>query len=592
MIPNYSDWTLALYEVLLKNHPEGQAVYLQIDTDSLEQIAQQQVESGNWRNQEQTSWTQAFLRAVRDYLGDRGQLNLARIKDYYLCPPPSQAQRYECRQIARYQLSHQAVICPLSLGFLAAQVLVATQMRSDQEFSSGNYYNRFRQLLQLDCNHLERQGAARLWQTFNYWLQLRQWIPTAHAGQGPQRFIQYPISQCLLRQGDRQKFEQVLNQTCRTHQNMGPQGFEAWLSAHQQLLSRHVRNILSRPEDDLQRQALIQALYAIYLDRSWWDVDENLPHRLRRLQRLRAGLYRYENFWTGEIEYRPYPEMRRLQNVGGSLQLRYHDQTLNLVFDRPGFYQPLPIEIQNPAESQTFALEGSSDLQELVFTGSNTWALVADPLNPHSGVYATWHKPLPGEPFYFLCLETYLQKLVELKTFNLIDWEEKLVLDHLSSGLWYEFRNMQILKTAQNQWQRVQLPPELSYWLLPSQSITLVVKGGLPTRGSGNYLWEFPLQLQIVSSSDEEYACSLKELGQEQTICTFSQRANQPFALKFPKYGCYALEITGPGGRLSKRFNALSWEDLRLRQDITQRYYHPLDEAEHIRMEGGYIYHV
>lgn len=598
-MPDYKDWTLALYQALLANRAAEESIYLQIDSLILEDIATQA-----WPDSlPEISWQADFIWALKRHLADGKKLDVSVLQDRYLRPaqPHEQAQglktvitRFEPTQLKRQQIN--SLICPLSLGFLVFQVLVASQMRHDEEHTGGNYYSRLEQVLEgLTLPTSQRSLVARLWHDFNDWLRLRAWIPTAKEGQGPNRFVQLPVSQSLLRQSDQQKLHQLMHQSCQRNQTMSPERLNGWLIQHQNQLTSHLQKTLELPDPQLHSE-LQHEIYAFYLDRSW--LEEPGSHRQGQQRRLKAGLYRFENFFTEELEFRLYPEMRRLQNYSGGLNVIYQGQANALIYHRPGFYQPLNIAIQNPGRSQSFEIQGHQSIQELVFTGSDCWALVPDPLAPESHIYASWRRPVPGEAFLFLCLKDYHGILCQLKQAGLLDWEsEPYELQNLkdaSQQSWYEYHGMQILEVNAQRWLAQKLPSELQYWLLPQQEIGLAIQGGLPTRGSREYLTGLPLKLKILAS-EGSYHVSLNPLSGSkdlQPASSFEQSANQIFELALPQAGCYELRIIGPGGSHTQNLNLIDWQDLQPRQDGFERYTYELDEEGKLFMEGGHIWHV
>ena len=100
-----------------------------------------------------------------------------------------------------------------SLAFLALTALAAEDMgSSDDGFNANNYYSRLCVLLGLDPNHQPirqqyQQRAEGFWGDLNRWLDGLDGMrgtPTAYALTF--RYVGLPLSQALVREGDRRKF--------------------------------------------------------------------------------------------------------------------------------------------------------------------------------------------------------------------------------------------------------------------------------------------------------------------------------------------------------------------------------------------------
>lgn len=113
----------------------------------------------------------------------------------------------------RWAAQKKAVDPPPCLAFLAVSVLAAEEMGDNQEdLASNAYYARLARLLRLpdDDRSLRQQyprNAEYLWRCLNIWLENldgQRGLPTAYAL--TYRFVGLPMSQALVREGDRRKF--------------------------------------------------------------------------------------------------------------------------------------------------------------------------------------------------------------------------------------------------------------------------------------------------------------------------------------------------------------------------------------------------
>ena len=106
---------------------------------------------------------------------------------------------------------------PPFTGLLYSTVLAAEDMRSDAEFSSTNFYQRYADILGIDqgprFDLLSTKGKelGRFWNRLNSWLlgyDFRHGRPTAqmvHKG----KYVSYALSQALLREEDRRSFSSL-----------------------------------------------------------------------------------------------------------------------------------------------------------------------------------------------------------------------------------------------------------------------------------------------------------------------------------------------------------------------------------------------
>ncbi|MGC1245514.1 MAG: hypothetical protein WA865_04820, partial [Spirulinaceae cyanobacterium] len=176
----YQEWNQALAKYFLSGVPLGTKIYLSFDKNTLEIVGQT-----SFSLQNTTNWSKDFQAAVvrQTVFGDEVDLeNLKGLNDYDV---------------------------PNCVAFLAVTVLAAYQMADEEKISEFNYFKRLREILGLSgSGRLQgmksgSEAEEPLWQIWNNWLWKQGYTPTAQPGNGRrQKFINYPISQCLLRQAD------------------------------------------------------------------------------------------------------------------------------------------------------------------------------------------------------------------------------------------------------------------------------------------------------------------------------------------------------------------------------------------------------
>lgn len=108
---------------------------------------------------------------------------------------------------------------PPTTLFLCSLSLVAEGMRAGDRFSFNNYYDRFMIAFKISRDSDETaikshfKSTAKMWRNFNSWLIRNDGnfgLPTARPFMPTKPFISYPISQALIRRGDRKHIRKFL----------------------------------------------------------------------------------------------------------------------------------------------------------------------------------------------------------------------------------------------------------------------------------------------------------------------------------------------------------------------------------------------
>ena len=111
---------------------------------------------------------------------------------------------------------------PPTLLFLCSLTLAAEKMSGDSGLSKNNYYGRLSELLNLEGEETRLtenkffKVSEKYWEEFNTWLRIndgRYGFPTAHPIIKNWRYVSYGISQALVRDGDKEKLRQTLEQS-------------------------------------------------------------------------------------------------------------------------------------------------------------------------------------------------------------------------------------------------------------------------------------------------------------------------------------------------------------------------------------------
>ncbi len=192
----YLRWNDAVADVIYPVGEDAPPAYMDMDASELDRIAEQ----AGHRGQDSGKALAESVRAVT--------------VDFY--------EQFDLSPIAHRTTvwsSSKGQKPPPCLAFLAATVLAAEDMgKSEKDIAGHAYYARLARLLQLpddDTNlrHQYPRYAEFLWRCLNRWLEDldgERGIPTAYAL--THRYVGLPVSQALVREGDRRKFPAMFAQ--------------------------------------------------------------------------------------------------------------------------------------------------------------------------------------------------------------------------------------------------------------------------------------------------------------------------------------------------------------------------------------------
>jgi hypothetical protein len=448
--------------------------------------------------------------------------------------------------------------------FLAAMVLAAQWMETELRETAGaaplhidekNYFKRLREVLDLALEDeqvrphgLRNYEDAILWRNWSDWIEEGGWRSTAHPGRGARVHINYPLSQTLLRDGDRawiarRFWEEVSHGSLsRTHDQEMLLG---WMLAHRARFPRpRLWHILDHPEHRLRYEATEAAIFEVYSAVDWdaeLEEDESQP-RERSVRRLTAGLYREEDIFCGEVSYSIYLRQPKVQ--AGSLTVAWMGVEAPLRTERPGWFMPLPWGPTPPAKGLTLKIVTSgSAIREVVFPERDFWLLVSDPLAGGTGALASWDvPPMPGQPFIVLCrpdLQPFLEGLLSLQT---LSWEGEPV--SIAKGAWLEYRGCRIPSAPGKVRTRDLTLTEqaLLKAIRPTSSGAIRLQGGLqaPDRQGG---WlEGCLPRAVVEIHAGFAEVTVLNLQTRQTEPVVRVAANEPLDLPPLSPGFYRIE--------------------------------------------------
>lgn len=245
--PRYERWNEAVASAVFPVLSEPAPVYLDLEEETLSQIAR---EAGS-----EHAPRDGLREAVRGVTVAGESFSLNRLW---------RAQR-------QWRSGRDYTVPPPSLAFLALTALAAEDMgSSDDGFNANNYYSRLCVLLGLDPNHQPirqqyQQRAEGFWGDLNRWLDGLDGMrgtPTAYALTF--RYVGLPLSQALVREGDRRKFPLFFAQYgLAAGMDLAPEVLqrylEAWFNSEGCPASVALKRLWSKPSTH-ERIATVAAL--------------------------------------------------------------------------------------------------------------------------------------------------------------------------------------------------------------------------------------------------------------------------------------------------------------------------------------------
>lgn len=484
----YSEWNKAIIEYFVGGLPAGAPVYLSVDDDALRDLGHSYFASEVGGRP-----VEDFEAAVRSECVIGGQINLDNISG-----------------VGPDEL-------PRGASFLAAMVLAGYRMAEEEDeqdrVSDTNYFTRLREVFGFAGRGrppgLHPAGVEEpIWETWNRWVIQKGWLPSAEYGlDSVNRYINYPLSQSLLREGDKERLEEVLRgeeRAGRLNRTWDRDRLGTWLRVRGGgLLStrRHFRELIHE-SDPKRYDAFVDAVYEVYASMDWTQEAARVRHArgLVTQRRLTAGLFRHEDILAGTISFRLYPRQPKRSQRGANLELIKDGEIYPLREERPGWFFP-QVWPEDPSGGVVYKVDGDPLIQELVLPERGFWVLVRDPDSPGSGVFANWGQPEVGQTFLLLCREEYADQLQILRDENLLAWDHELPLTGPYGG-WVEYRECMVVSPD---WGGV-LPQKEDLYdaLKPELSASVTLAGGLKVVDQAGGAWLEGLQPEVkVASFDD-----------------------------------------------------------------------------------------
>jgi hypothetical protein len=542
----YQQWNTALIQYFTVGVGVGERIYLSVDDETLDNIGRR----FSSKEVPRGKWSQAFQRAVKEYVVNDGAVDLEVLQG---------------RDPKRR---------PRGVAFLGLCVLAASHMANEDEISDINYFTRLKEILQVSSNTPRPRGMSSgcqaeepLWRDWNLWLLERGFQPSAHEGSGPRKYIEYPISQCLLRQADKDRLQEFFyRQEWTNHYSWDARSLWGRIRPHANSLPSHLQNLMTT--NPRRYDAVAEAIHEVYQQ---WHA-EGCPERSGGVnssrntfnRNLYAGLYRNEEPFSGDISYYLYPKQQRGREISNII-VEYQNVHHHLKNDpqSPGWYLPIgdrSLDSQDISNGLTCSLSNSDELENLILPARDFWILVPEPDNPDSEVHASWRNPDLGTRFILLCKnrENLIQDIKRLKEERLLEFAGQP--KQVNNFNWVEFHQCMIISQA---WDGVCVSNlSLKEALQPVVKLSIGLSGGLRSPDKSGWLENYLPEITVFGFSSS-VILEIRDLATSKIILTREQSVNQPYSLSLSK-GIFLLRVSVSGEDLERFIRVESWDSLNL----------------------------
>jgi hypothetical protein len=457
---------------------------------------------------------------------------------------------------------------PVGVAFLAAMVLAAGRMKDDDAGTEMAYFVRLGEVLgtQADRCGLSPAGIEEpLWNQWNQYVARQGYLPTAAPGEGPRKYMDYPIGQTVLRDADRGRLaKRMADRHISTGLDTAQLGY--WLAT--QGWPRDMAAGFHHPDPD-RRSAFVRAAYAVY--QAWASKGPATSSGGRGVaagRSLEGGLLRSVDI-RGAVTYLLMPrqverfEPKPLSLVGPPV-IRLKPLRVGGKL-KDGFYQP-PCE-QAPffAAATRRPVGGDDRIDSLLFPARRFWVLTRDPNDPDDGPFGTWSDHVEvGQRFVVLCpagspLVAEMRRLRDARAttgVRLLDWREEKVGVH-------EFVDCMVL-SYELKFADMPDSRELVAAMAPRSGASVSLGGGLRDPNQGVWIEGHPPTVTAHGFAAGGITLRLSRAGDPRPllapIVTKSQTDHALPADLTP--GTYVVTADAPGDQAKRMFVLVPWVDV------------------------------
>ena len=541
-MPSYAEWNKAIAEFSAGMLHPGDPYYLSVDEDVLMEIG-----ASHFDFEVSANAVTDFERAVRAKCVVAGRVNM----------PVANSQRVGT--------------APNYIGFLAAMVLAAHRMAPEDDIAEINYFTRLREILGLPNGRgrppgIEGPGAPEepLWSALNNWVLRNGWLPSAQRGpDGPLVYTNYPLSQSLLRTGDKEKLDRDFrNAEHELGRYADRERVGGWFFNRATAGStHHIRKLAQEASAD-RYDSIADAVYEVFTSVDWdrRSIGRYEAGSLVGQRRLIAGLYREFDPIFGDITYHLLPR-QRLNKRSGDLVAVNDGVSVPLHRDSDGHFRPTwPVD---PVGGQSYQIVGDPTITELFLPERAFWVLTRDMRDHTSATFASRGAPQLGQTFLLLCNSICHDQLNLFKDEGMLDWAGEPV-DVPNHDGWSEYRECMVLSAN---WDGI-IPQmhELLDELRPRESASISLQGGLKMGRRDAWQEGFQPHLRVTSFQPNLWL-TLSNVSEQTDKPTFDDTINANGDIELPPLdaGDYLIQVLGRDGSVINRrhIGIMSWEDLK-----------------------------
>lgn len=462
----YDSWNAAIANFFTEGQSKGSCIFLSVDEEVLDLIVDSFLE-GTISTDPKSDFVNSVTEQCVDYLNQRVYLE--------------NFEGYDNEQ-------------PKCIGFLGLLVLAAHNMQEEEDIDETNYFLRLREILSLDAIRGRPGGlppgcTENFWNTWNNYLIQSGFLPTAYKGSGSYKYLNFPLSQAILRESDKD-YLRTLFRTANLPLNFDTHQLGFWLS-QQPINRKHLKAGLHH-YDSARVWEFYQSAYRVY-ENDEWQTDTSTSGEIRTTRKkIDSGLYLYETL-SGEASFRLFPKQPGRYRLNDLSIKNDRGSIVNLMALRPGFYCPL-WEIQPfQEEKKEYEILGSEIVKQLVFPKRDYWILLKDPETEY-GAYATWKPYFELGDILLVIIKNgpYLKEISKLKEAGLIQWRSTEV----SNG-YTIFRDVMVLSYEWGGYISSQECISLVETLTPRTVASISLSSGLRDPNQNAWLEGYPPVVKI-----------------------------------------------------------------------------------------------
>ena len=551
---SYWKWNQAIAEYFTGSLPPGSRVYLSLDSESLTLIGEQ-----FFHDEPEQGWRNDFVSCLRNQLVRGTRVNTDRL-----------------------ELHHRSTGIPNCVALLGSYVLAAYDMADDEKngVDARDFFSRLRVILGIDSDDRRPSGITsqleeQLWTNWNRWLTRKNLIPTAVPGpKGPRKYINYPISQCLLRQADRDRLTRVFYEE-QWNQPLEPESLFNRLQERYASFPRYLANLLM--DSGERHDIIVEKIYEVYENHleclELGIMNSASSRRKSSKNRIISGLYRDEDKF-GDSEYFIYPRQSILQQNNEELSVVFRDSIIQLEIERAGKFYPLtdqPLTSRDLVRNLDLKVRGSNTIETLHLPQRDFWVLVPDPDDPNGGGYSSWHSPEVGTRFILLINETTINDLQALNQNGLINFGDQY-RQFGDNQPWLEVIDVEILP---REWPEdiILQNQELANAFKPRTRYSVSLSGGLLAPRQRAWLENYLPYLTVHAENSEIYLEDIIKLPSDSLINEpIALNSHQPYPLSEISdltSGSYLLQVSQGSTIRRTFFSVISWNELEICKDTS-----------------------